>query len=103
MSVTYKGEIFEPTVVQGSIASSILKGTVAAEKNILGYLTIPDVLFDMYTGPYDVIPSTVQQTLYTQNKVMSNNVTVQKIPYYETPNPQGGNTIFIGNEVIINA
>lgn len=50
----------------------------------------------VYTGDYDVIPDPdVMQTLQTSGKQMIDNVTVQKIPYYETSNPYG-ETVYIG-------
>ena len=44
---------------------------------------------DKYLGEYSVIPKTFIQYLYTQDKVMSENVTVYEIPYAETTNEYG--------------
>lgn len=50
----------------------------------------------VYTGAYDVTPDPdVMQTLLTAGKQMTENVTVQKIPYYETSNIDG-TTVYIG-------
>ena len=50
----------------------------------------------VYTGAYDVTPDPdVMQTLLTAGKQMTENVTVQKIPYYETSNISG-TTVYIG-------
>lgn len=54
---------------------------------------------DVYEGEYTVVPRVVSQTLDTDNKLMKDDVTVKKIPYYETANPSGGTTIYIGDEV----
>lgn len=51
---------------------------------------------DPYTGEYVVTPTTEAQTLGTAYKVMTDDVTVHEIPYYETTNPSGGYTVIIG-------
>lgn len=52
--------------------------------------------YEEYGGPYEVTPSTLEQTLPTINKVMALDVTVHEIPYYETTNESGGYTVIIG-------
>lgn len=55
-----------------------------------------------YSGVYSITPSTVgDQTLETAQKYMDANLTVQKIPYYETSNQSDGETVYIGSEVEI--
>lgn len=52
-----------------------------------------------YDGDYTIIPKAeVQTVLPTQGKIMQRDVTVAKIPYYETSNPTG-DTIYIASEV----
>lgn len=52
-----------------------------------------------YTGEYTVTPSADSaQTLETAQKYMGDNVTVEKIPYYEMDNTSGGTTIYIGSD-----
>lgn len=51
---------------------------------------------DPYDGEYTVTPRVYAQTLATRYKTMRENVTVLEIPYYETTNPQGGSTVYIG-------
>lgn len=36
---------------------------------------------DDYEGPYVVVPSEQEQTLYTENKVLRKNVTVKEVPF----------------------
>lgn len=48
-----------------------------------------------YRGPYRVIPSTQEQILDTNDKIMKDDVTVEEIPYFETAN-EYGYTIYIG-------
>lgn len=54
---------------------------------------------EYYTGDYTVTPKVVGQSLATMGKMMSDNVIINKIPYYETSNLSGGNTVFIGKEL----
>lgn len=51
-----------------------------------------------YQGSYEVTPKTSEQTLPTTGKSLWQDVTVHKIPYYETSNVQG-TTVYIANEV----
>lgn len=52
-----------------------------------------------YTGTYDITPSTkTNQVLETAHKFLSENVNVKKIPYSQTGNPSGGNTVYIGSD-----
>ena len=56
--------------------------------------------YDKFDGDYIVTPKAHSQTvLGTKGKLMESDVTVIKIPYYETSNSIGGNTIYIANEV----
>ena len=53
-----------------------------------------------YDGNYTIIPSVEEnQNLPTANKVMKEDLKVMKIPYFETSNNHGGQTVYIGNEV----
>lgn len=51
---------------------------------------------DYYTGEYDVTPLITAQTLYTQNKMMNDNVRVDMIPTRELENAAGGVTFIVG-------
>lgn len=59
----------------------------------IGEFTIID--HEAYSGVYEVTPDGSTQTLDTDNKVLTRDVTVNPIPYYETSNPSG-TTVFIG-------
>lgn len=85
-----------------------LTGTIRSEISITGKLKTEDVMFgkiqlsgnlSIYNGDYTVTPSVEEQTLKTANKKMLEDVTVKKIPFYETSNLSGGNTVYIGSEV----
>lgn len=54
---------------------------------------------EVYMGEYDVTPNIEQQVLETANKVLVENVTIKKIPFFEVGNTSGGTTVYIGKEV----
>ena len=54
----------------------------------------------VYDGPYDAIPKVEAQTLQTAKKLMTDDVTVHGVPFYEVSNDQGGNTVYIAKELI---
>ena len=55
--------------------------------------------YDYYTGEYNVIPQANDEVvLYTADKVLTDNVTVQKVPFYRVGN-EYGNTVYIASEV----
>lgn len=54
----------------------------------------------VYDGPYDAIPKVEAQTLPTAKKLMTDDVTVHGVPFYEVSNDQGGNTVYIAKELI---
>lgn len=54
----------------------------------------------VYDGPYEAIPKVESQTLHTDKKLMTDDVTVHGVPFYEVSNDQGGNTVYIAKEYI---
>lgn len=48
-----------------------------------------------YTGTYEVTPTAHEQYLDTSQKFLRDDVTVHKVPYYETTNESGGYTVSI--------
>ena len=61
-----------------------------------GNYTYNDQDREYYTGSYQAVSSPREdQILPTAEKIMSNDVTVLKIPYYETINLSGGYTVTI--------
>lgn len=52
-----------------------------------------------YTEEYIVTPKVDQQMLYTKNKLMTDDVTVKAIPYFDVENISGGSTVYIGSEI----
>lgn len=73
-----------------SATSATLHGTLSA-RSVIGA--------DIYDGEYTVHSKAHEvQTLPTANKHLIKNITVEKIPYYETSNLSDGITIYIGDE-----
>lgn len=86
--------------LKGTISGrNTLSGKLSGESNLSGKLSIATD-FDAYTGEYEVVPSAFHtQTLPTANKVLNEDIIVQKVPYYETSNIQNGVTVYIAEEV----
>ena len=62
----------------------------------------PDISGDypLYSGIYTVTPKAKEsQVLPTAKTVLLNDVTVKKVPLYQTSNTSGGNTVYIATEV----
>lgn len=51
---------------------------------------------DPYDGKYEIIPKLTQQILGTKNKLLAEDLLVDKIPITSVSNQSGGNTIIIG-------
>lgn len=57
--------------------------------------------YPLYSGSYTVTPkATEAQVLPTERTVLLNDITVKKVPLYQTSNNSGGNTVYIATEVI---
>lgn len=50
----------------------------------------------VYEGDYTVTPKLEEQTLPTKDKVLTEDIQVEKIPITKTANSSGGNTVIIG-------
>lgn len=51
---------------------------------------------EKYDGDCTIIPTFDEQRMRTENKLMTDDVTILSIPYSEVSNPEGGLTINIG-------
>lgn len=79
----------------------MLHGKLTAAKGELhGTLSAGTVIgVELYEGAYTVRSAVHEaQELPTANKHLVKNITVEKIPYYETSNLSDGITIYIGDE-----
>ena len=82
--------------------SGLLVGTLASieDKILSGNIVKPEVSSTVpdYQGEYVIIPKPFNnKVLKTSGFKMNNNVTVLKIPYYQTSN-ETGYTVYIGGE-----
>lgn len=69
----------------------------AFEADFGEYSTI--VIGEEYTGEYTITPKTYNtQTLPTKNKLLTDDIRIKKIPYYEMDNESGGTTVYIGSD-----
>lgn len=77
----------------GSTNTANMTGTIG--NGIVKY----DSSTELYTGEYNVVPKAAEeQKLPCAGKKMKNDVTVQRVPYYETSNDTGI-TVYIASEV----
>lgn len=65
----------------------------------IGGIVLPDDI-EVYEGNYTVTPNIEGQILETASKYMEKNVQVKSIPYFETTNASGGDTVYIGKDVV---
>lgn len=86
-----------------STSRQVIPMAVSASRQVIpmslgaAYITIAG---EEYTGPYEVTPKAwVDQTLETEGLLMTDDVTVFKVPYYETSNLFDGKTVYIAEEV----
>lgn len=82
-------------------SSEQLSGFLSAQHGISGTLTIPSAVgVEVYGGPYEVTPKAWDaQVLETEGKLMADDVTVFRVPYYETSNLFDGKTAYIAEEI----
>lgn len=79
-----------------------LSGALVGDRHkIHGSLTIPNApSIQIYSGAYEVTPKAWdEQVLQTNGKLMADDVTVFRVPYYETINLFDGKTAYIAEEV----
>lgn len=76
---------------------AVLKGHLTSSAPLVGEVAIASG-HEYYCGECEVTPKVEPQKLETKDKVMTDDVTVKAIPYYEVSNPQGGVTIIIGGD-----
>lgn len=88
--------------ITGNLSNFLqVSGSLAKQYEISGNISVPIIQYteEDYQGEYFVIPLAEQQTiLQTEGKRLYNNVTIDKIPYYQTTNLSGGYTVYIGGE-----
>lgn len=85
--------------LSGRISSGCtLSGTLSCEGGLSGKVSIPNN-YKRYDGNYEAVPNAFNtQTLPTANKLLTQDIVVKKVPYYETSNIQQGITVYIAGE-----
>lgn len=75
-----------------------LSGELSCKGGLSGKLSAA-IDYNAYSGEYEVVPSAFSnQVLSTANKVLKKDMTVLKVPYFETSNIQNGITVYIAEE-----
>lgn len=91
----------------GSISAlGTLAGAVSAEASLSGKLSSGGGLSGSisialaYDGSYTIVPDAFEtQTLPTRNRILSEDVVVREVPFYEAGNDSDGMTAYIGKDV----
>lgn len=83
--------------IKGRISSGTIGGSIK-RREISGNITIPSLIhMEYFQGPYEITPKINRSVvLQTNNKTMTDNVTVNEITVASVQNPQGGKTVWIG-------
>lgn len=80
-----------------------ISGNIKADKSISGNITYgigKGETIPLYEGDYEVLPLAFEETvLPTKDKKLIEDIVVKEIPYYETSNTSGGNTVYIAGHV----
>lgn len=80
-------------------ADSSLSGVLSGESGLSGKLSSTGKRYDIYNGETSIIPKAFQpQTLETAGKFLTEDISVSKVPYWETSNESNGLTIYIAKE-----
>lgn len=85
--------------LSGRISSGCtLSGILSCEGGLSGKVSVHNN-YERYDGNYEVIPNAFNdKKLPTANKLLTQDVVVKKVPYYETSNIQQGITVYIAGE-----
>lgn len=92
------------TQIDGIITGSVsalheVTGTLAGMGDVSGTITVGGATdWPEYGGAYEITPAVEAQTLETANKLMTDDLTVRAVPYYQTSNITG-DTVYIAMEV----
>lgn len=98
---TFIGHLSDQIIINSELSIiDSLTGTLYVDENIVGEISIPLMIREEpYTGDYNPIPKAWSSTtLHTKGHSMTDNVTVSKVPFFETAN-ETGDTVYIASEV----
>lgn len=91
-SIEYKGSIVAHGNLIGLVsANNPLVGVISNQSQLIGKIQIAEhVSYEPYQGDYEVCPAcNCDQIIKTKNKLMLNDMVVDKIPYAEVQNESG--------------
>lgn len=91
------GDLHAKEVIKGCLTTnSCVSGSITSKSTISGTITVPQKTeHSLYDGIYEVDPRVTEIILDTKGKLLVDDITVNKIPLYETENEKG-TTIYIG-------
>lgn len=75
-----------------------ITGSLRTITDIKGNINSSTTTYPDYAGSYEITPIDDEQILNTKNKITREDITVKKIPYFQTSN-EYGDTVYIGSEV----
>lgn len=79
------------------MSDKIHVAVVGTGNKLTGVIAQSGGSFPRYEGEYEVIPSLAEDIkLETAKKVMTDDVTVKKLPRYDVANEAGGTTVYLG-------
>ena len=87
-------------IIKGTLSvPASMEGELAVAATLSGQLYVPEYIGGTpYSGSYEITPKASQdQTLNTANKLLTDDITVFKVPYYQTSNVYG-DTVYIAEE-----
>lgn len=88
------------TITGTILQTGAISGALSQEGRLTGNLaTAYSTSAQKYEGEYEVTPTVNGQTLETKQKLMTDDVTIHAIPFFEVGNNSGGNTVYIANEL----
>lgn len=91
-------ELVPIPVIQGEIIEGgTITGTLAPHGTIGATIQPGGSAIERYPGPYDVTPTPDGQTLPTARRRMTEDLTIEPIPYAAVTNQSGGWTVTIGD------
>ena len=74
-----------------------LVGSMSTDSNLAGKMSVIQE-YERYDGDYTVTPlASCAQVLLTKDKVLTKDVVIEEIPFWETSNESDGKTVYIGN------
>lgn len=97
--VTVTGSVAEISTISGELSSTYtISGSVSETGTVTGTITVGGVTdYPEYEGPYEVVPTVEAQTLETAYTLLTDDVTVTAVPYYQVSNVSG-DTVYIASE-----